>query len=129
MSKRPSNQAIPRARRLGPYRWLLPRTGRMLTEGLVFASDELMERIRDDPCLRQVANVATLPGIVGRSLGMPDIHWGYGFPIGGVAAFDPEHGVVSREGSATTSTAESGCWPRACSESSSHLGSTSCSTP
>jgi tRNA-splicing ligase RtcB len=52
----------------------------------------------EDPALRQVANVAWLPGIVGASLAMPDMHWGYGFPIGGVAAVDPEHGAVSPGG-------------------------------
>ena len=70
----------------------------MRTEGLVFASRELMEAIREDQALEQVRNVATLPGIVGPSIAMPDIHWGYGFPIGGVAAFDPEEGVVSPGG-------------------------------
>ncbi|MDX1579773.1 MAG: RtcB family protein, partial [Gemmatimonadota bacterium] len=70
----------------------------MNTEGLVFADDALMEQLREDKSLRQVANVACLPGIRGRSLAMPDIHWGYGFPIGGVAAFDAEEGVISPGG-------------------------------
>ena len=70
----------------------------MRVDGLVFADDELIGPLRDDPCLRQVANVATLPGIVGASLGMPDLHWGYGFPIGGVAAFSLDEGVVSPGG-------------------------------
>jgi tRNA-splicing ligase RtcB len=80
------------------FRWRIPRTGRMRTEGLVFADRPLMEQIQRDQALEQVANVACLPGIVGPSLAMPDIHWGYGFPIGGVAAFDPEEGVVSPGG-------------------------------
>jgi tRNA-splicing ligase RtcB (3'-phosphate/5'-hydroxy nucleic acid ligase) len=66
--------------------------------GMVYADDELIEQILEDNALQQVANVATLPGIVGYSLAMPDIHWGYGFPIGGVAAVDAEHGVVSPGG-------------------------------
>jgi tRNA-splicing ligase RtcB len=70
----------------------------MRVDGLVFADNELIEPLRHDPCLTQVANVATLPGIVGASLGMPDLHWGYGFPIGGVAAFDVDGGVVSPGG-------------------------------
>ncbi len=58
-------------------------------DGLIFADEKLMRDIRGDEAVKQVANVAQLPGIVGRSIGMPDIHWGYGFAIGGVAAFDP----------------------------------------
>ena len=85
--------------RLDDYRWLIPKHGRMRVDGLVFADQNLMRDIRGDEALQQVANVAELPGIVGRSIGMPDIHWGYGFAIGGVAAFDPEQdGVVSPGG-------------------------------
>ncbi len=80
------------------YRWLIPKQGKMRVEGLVFADARLMESIRGDEAVRQVANVACLPGIVGRSIGMPDIHWGYGFAIGGVAAFDPEQGGVISPG-------------------------------
>ena len=79
-------------------RYRIPPQGRMRVPGLVFADERLMQGIRGDPCLRQVANVACLPGIVGASLAMPDIHWGYGFPIGGVAAFDADEGVVSPGG-------------------------------
>ena len=79
-----------RIERLDSSRWLIPRSGDMRTDGLVFADDVLMEHLRHDKALEQVANVACLPGIVGKSLAMPDIHWGYGFPIGGVAAFDIE---------------------------------------
>lgn len=79
--------------------WRLPREGKMRVDGIIFASEKLMESIRQDKSLEQVANVATLPGIVGASLAMPDIHWGYGFPIGGVAAFDPdEEGIISPGG-------------------------------
>ena len=83
-----------------PHRYVIPRSYKpaMRTEGLIFSSPALLEGIRKDNAADQVANVATLPGIVGRSLAMPDIHWGYGFPIGGVAAFDAEQGVVSPGG-------------------------------
>lgn len=71
----------------------------MRVDGLIFANDKLMESIRNDQAPEQVANVATLPGIQGASLAMPDIHWGYGFCIGGVCATDPaEGGVISPGG-------------------------------
>ncbi len=70
----------------------------MRVDGIVFADDRLMVRLRDDPALVQVANVATLPGIVGASLAMPDVHWGYGFPVGGVAATLADGGVISPGG-------------------------------
>jgi tRNA-splicing ligase RtcB len=84
--------------RIDAHRWRIPRSGPMLTDGLVFADDELIPHIEHDKSLQQVANVACLPGIVGPSIAMPDIHWGYGFPIGGVAAFDMEEGVISPGG-------------------------------
>ncbi|HET6379950.1 MAG TPA: RtcB family protein [candidate division Zixibacteria bacterium] len=89
-----------RLERVDGCRWKIPLDPKrgMRVEGLVFADDAMIMPLRDDPCLTQVANVATLPGIVGRSLGMPDIHWGYGFPIGGVAALRTEDGVVSPGG-------------------------------
>jgi tRNA-splicing ligase RtcB (3'-phosphate/5'-hydroxy nucleic acid ligase) len=74
------------------------RVPRLLVDGLVFADEHLMHDIRGDECLQQVRNVAHLPGIVGASIAMPDIHWGYGFPIGGVAAMDADEGVVSPGG-------------------------------
>jgi len=70
----------------------------MLTDVMVYASEALMVQIRKDLSLEQAMNVATLPGIVGSSLAMPDIHQGYGFPIGGVAAMDCDGGVVSPGG-------------------------------
>jgi tRNA-splicing ligase RtcB len=85
-------------RQLDEYRWEIPREGKMRTRGLIFSSKEMLPAIQEDQSLQQVANVATLPGIVGPSLAMPDIHWGYGFAIGGVAAFDLEEGVVSPGG-------------------------------
>ena len=85
-------------RQVDEYRWEIPREGKMRTRGLIFASKEMIPKIMGDKSLEQVANVATLPGIVGPSMAMPDIHWGYGFPIGGVAAFSLEDGVVSPGG-------------------------------
>lgn len=84
--------------KLSPYEYRLPREGAMRVDGIVFATAEMMCSLEGDPCLEQVRNVATLPGIVGHSFAMPDIHWGYGFPIGGVAAFDAEEGIVSPGG-------------------------------
>ena len=80
------------------FRWRVPRAGGMRTDGLIFADAELMHDLEGDQCIQQVINVAHLPGIVGPSIAMPDIHWGYGFPIGGVAAFDEHEGVVSPGG-------------------------------
>ncbi len=70
----------------------------MKTEGLIFIRPGIGGMNSSSKSVRQVANVATLPGIVGKSLAMPDIHTGYGFPIGGVAAFDTEEGVISPGG-------------------------------
>lgn len=70
----------------------------MHVEGLIYANDSLMRAIERDQTLQQVANVATLPGLVGRSMAMPDAHQGYGFAIGGVAAADMDRGVVSAGG-------------------------------
>lgn len=93
-----ANQETIKIQQLDDYRWRIPRQGQMRVDGLVFASAALMHAIRDDQSLQQVANVAQLPGIVGHSIAMPDIHWGYGFPIGGVAAFDEQDGVISPGG-------------------------------
>ncbi|MFC1820098.1 RtcB family protein [Thermodesulfobacteriota bacterium] len=79
-------------------RWLIPKTGDMRVPGLIFSNHKLIKEVQKDQSLVQVANVATLPGIVKQSLAMPDIHWGYGFPIGGVAAFNMKDGVVSPGG-------------------------------
>ena len=70
----------------------------MAVPGIVYTSAEMLDSLKKEEALKQVANVATLPGIVKASMAMPDIHWGYGFPIGGVAAFDWEQGVVSPGG-------------------------------
>jgi tRNA-splicing ligase RtcB len=84
--------------KIDEYRYLIPREGKMRTDGLIFISEAMLSGLMQDESLRQVINVAWLPGIVGPSLAMPDIHWGYGFPIGGVAAFDPDQGIVSPGG-------------------------------
>jgi len=81
-------------------RWRIPRSSRsdMRVDGVIYADEALLRTIVEDKSPEQVANVATLPGIVGASLAMPDIHWGYGFCIGGVAATDPEEGGVISPG-------------------------------
>ncbi|RMF61463.1 MAG: RtcB family protein [Calditrichaeota bacterium] len=79
--------------------WIIPAHKQMRVPGKVFASEKmLMQILKEDESLKQVINVATLPGIQKYSLAMPDIHWGYGFPIGGVAATDIEEGVISPGG-------------------------------
>src|SRR3990170_5156407 len=85
-------------RKLSDTMWEIPREGGMRVPGLIFASEAMMAEIVRDEAVRQVMNVAHLPGILRFSIGMPDIHWGYGFPIGGVAAMDPDEGVVSPGG-------------------------------
>ncbi len=78
--------------------WRIARHGAMRVPGRVFATRRLLPSLADDRSLEQVANVATLPGIVVASFAMPDVHWGYGFPIGGVAATDVEAGGVVSPG-------------------------------
>ncbi|MCR4284763.1 MAG: RtcB family protein [archaeon] len=78
--------------------WEIPLEGEMKVPGRIFANEELINKIKEDKTLDQVKNVAKLPGILGASLAMPDAHQGYGFPIGGVAAFDIEDGVISPGG-------------------------------
>lgn len=85
-------------KKIGPATYELPQEGGMRVPGLVFATEELLEQIEIDRPLEQVRNVAFLPGISGYSIAMPDIHWGYGFPIGGVAAMEVETGVISPGG-------------------------------
>lgn len=87
-------------RKIDDYRWEIPMDydPGMRVPGLIFCDEKLLQTLRKDQALQQVVNVAHLPGIVGYSLAMPDIHWGYGFPIGGVAATDPDHGGVISPG-------------------------------
>ena len=85
-------------KRIDDYRWRLEPFGNMRVPGIVYTSAAMLDQLRREEALQQVANVATLPGIVTAAMAMPDIHWGYGFPIGGVAAFDWQEGVVSPGG-------------------------------
>jgi tRNA-splicing ligase RtcB len=87
-----------KVQKIDDYRWRIPREGKMRTDGIVYTDEKMVSDISKDQSLVQVANVAWLPGIVGHSLAMPDIHWGYGFPIGGVAAFDLKGGIISPGG-------------------------------
>ena len=98
--------------RLDETLWEIPAEARpdMRVPARVFADRELLDAILVDQSLEQLQNVATLPGIVGAALAMPDIHQGYGFPVGGVAAMELRTASSRRGVSATTSTAASGCW-------------------
>ena len=79
------------------YVWEIAPFGKMRVPAIIYASEALIHDM-DQKVYEQVTNVATLPGIVKASYAMPDAHWGYGFPIGGVAAFDPDHGGVISAG-------------------------------
>jgi tRNA-splicing ligase RtcB len=84
-------------REIEPNVWELPATGQMRVPGRIYASRELVDAL-DEKVREQLSNVASLPGIVGAAYAMPDAHWGYGFPIGGVAAFDPDKGGIISAG-------------------------------
>jgi len=86
--------------KIDDYRWRIPQSYKagMRVPGLIYSDEGMLQHIRDENALEQVANVAFLPGIVRHSLAMPDIHWGYGFAIGGVAAMRVDDGVVSPGG-------------------------------
>ncbi len=86
--------------KISEHKYRIPKSYKqgMRTDGIIYADKNLIDSIKNDNALEQVANVAFLPGIVGNSLAMPDIHWGYGFCIGGVAATDPEKGGVISPG-------------------------------
>jgi tRNA-splicing ligase RtcB len=88
---------LARFEKLSPQCWRIRAHGAMRVPAVIYASEALV-RAMDDKVYQQAVNVATLPGIVGASYAMPDAHWGYGFPIGGVAAFDPEAGGVVSAG-------------------------------
>jgi len=92
-------------RKLDDFRYEIPQDYdgqrhdlHMRAPGLIYADERMLAQVLRDNALEQVANVASLPGIVGRAMAMPDIHWGYGFPIGGVAAMDADDGVLSPGG-------------------------------
>ncbi|PZN12638.1 MAG: RNA-splicing ligase RtcB, partial [Bacillota bacterium] len=92
---------IERIEAIGPYRYRIPRHGSMRADAVFYASEAILADLEGEggEALKQLVNVAMLPGIVSPAVALPDIHWGYGFPIGGVAAFDPEKdGVVSPGG-------------------------------
>src|ERR671917_1609874 len=82
------------------FKYRIPKEGKMLVDAMFYASEGILEDLKseDYASLQQICNVATLSGVVEPALTMPDIHWGYGFPIGGVAAFDPERGGVVSPG-------------------------------
>jgi tRNA-splicing ligase RtcB len=86
--------------KLTPYKWRIPKSYKpgMRVDGIIYADERLLQAAAEDQAMEQVANVAFLPGIQKASLAMPDIHWGYGFAIGGVAAIDSDTGVVSPGG-------------------------------
>ncbi len=88
---------LSRFERLSDYEWRIGPHGRMRVPAVIFASRDLLQAM-DDKVVEQITNVATLPGIVQAAYAMPDAHWGYGFPIGGVAAFDAEEGGVVSAG-------------------------------
>src|SRR5262245_59875060 len=86
--------------KVNDYCWRIPKSYKqgMRVDGLIYASEKLLKQIKDDQAPEQVANVAFLPGLQYASIAMPDIHWGYGFCIGGVCATDPEEGGVVSPG-------------------------------
>ena len=85
-------------KKIDECRWMVPQTGGMKVPGIIYSSERLISEMGADESPKQVANVAHLPGIIKYSLAMPDMHWGYGFPIGGVAAFDLRDGIISPGG-------------------------------
>ncbi|MBF0552482.1 MAG: RtcB family protein, partial [Deltaproteobacteria bacterium] len=85
-------------KRISEVCWEIPKTAKMLVPGRIYASEAMIPDILRDATLQQVANVAQLPGIIKYSYAMPDMHWGYGFPIGGVAAFSMDQGIISPGG-------------------------------
>lgn len=80
--------------KVSPYRWVLDKVKGMNTEAEIFASEDILNAAIQDQAIQQVINVSALPGIASRSYAMPDIHYGYGFSIGGVAAFPADSGIV-----------------------------------
>lgn len=88
----------PYLKKLDDNRYCVSRHDNMRVDGIIYVNDELLQVLGTDESIKQVENVACLPGIVMASMAMPDIHWGYGFPIGGVAAFDIGRGIISPGG-------------------------------
>ncbi len=96
-TERPNGRNV-ELRKLSEFAWELPQTDGMLVPGIVYTSEKLLARMREDRTLLQLKNVAMLPGIIKHALAMPDAHEGYGFPIGGVAAFSMDTGIISPGG-------------------------------
>ncbi|MBS3731284.1 MAG: RtcB family protein, partial [Desulfobacterales bacterium] len=84
--------------KINDYLWEIPQSRPMNVPARIYSSDALIEAVKKEETFKQLVNVAQLPGIVKYAMAMPDIHWGYGFPIGGVAAFETENGVISPGG-------------------------------
>ena len=91
-----SSMTLP-LRQIDAFRWEIPQTSKpgMRVPGFIYADEAQIKQIESDQAVEQVANAAMLPGVVRCAIAMPDIHWGYGFPIGGVAAMSVEDGVIS----------------------------------
>jgi len=89
---------LERLRKIDDTRYMIEKHGSMRVDGIIYIDEELLKAFEKDESITQVENVACLPGIVGNSMAMPDIHWGYGFPIGGVAAFSIDEGIISPGG-------------------------------
>jgi hypothetical protein len=85
-------------KKINEYKWEVPQTGNMRVPGIIYADETMLRAIEKEGAVTQVSNVATLPGIIKASFAMPDVHQGYGFSIGGVAAFDWEEGIISPGG-------------------------------
>src|SRR6059036_3033734 len=90
-----SSTVVAGAIQLDAFRWMLPREGGMRVPGILIADRPLLEKILSDRTPEQVRNAAHLPGILEASIAMPDAHWGYGLPVGGVVATDEHEGVIS----------------------------------
>jgi len=91
-------ESIDNLKKIDNNRYVVEKRDRMNVDGIVYVNEELLKILGTDESIKQVENVASLPGIVKASMAMPDIHWGYGFPIGGVAAFDMDKGIISPGG-------------------------------
>jgi len=105
----------PELKKIGEVQWELPTSYKegMLVPGVIFGTDSIVKEM-DDRVFDQLANVCCLPGIVKNGYCMPDGHSGYGFPIGGVAAFDPEEGIISPGGIGFASNFKIFCASRCC---------------
>src|SRR5947207_13336131 len=93
-----SSTSLAEVVQLDAFRWSIPREGAMRVPGVLFADRVLLERMFSDRTPEQVKNAAHQPGILEASIAMPDAHWGYGLPVGGVVATDPDEGVISPGG-------------------------------